>query len=380
VMSSPGATPLTHFAPPERLPPEAIAREVAEMDQLGTLIPVLDSMPDVVMILNRQRQILFGNKALRDFADARQCACFEGLRPGELLNCQQAATAPQGCGTGEACRTCGAVNAILAGLAGKSARHECHISTPLNDALDLRIFASPFHWHGCDYVLVVASDISDQKRRQVLERIFFHDILNTAGGIQGLAELIATDTSSADSLSPILRASAESLVHEIKSQRLLLAAENRELQVTPAPLAALAELEAVASFYRHHSVAEGKTVTIDPGTADFAFLCDAAILQRVLGNLLKNALEASRPGDAVSLGAKSSPEEYVFWCHNPGCIPRDAQLQIFHRSFTTKGDGRGVGTYGVKLLTDRYLGGRVSFTSTPGDGTRFLITLPVLSA
>ena len=52
-------------------------------------------------------------------------------------------------------------------------------------------------------------------------------------------------------------------------------------------------------------------------------------------------------------------------------FPVDAQLQIFQRSFSTKGSGRGVGTYSIKLLGEQYLRGRVGFTSSETDGTAF---------
>jgi len=370
----------TFFAPAERLDAAALARQCSDLENLDTLIPVFDSMPDVVMILNRQRQIIYGNKVLRELAQSRHCLDFVGLRPGELLDCRQAGLAPGGCGTGEACRTCGAVNAILAGLSGQSANLECHIGTRLNDALDLRIFANPFRWHEEDYVLVVASDISDQKRRQVLERIFFHDILNTAGGLQSIAELISLDSSTIKIFSADLLTTAEALVNEIKSQRLLLAAENRELQVEAVPLTSRAQLEAAANVYHHHPVAAQKKIVIDPEADDIAFLADPTLLQRVLGNLLKNALEACRPGDTVRLGCSLLPHQLCFWVANPGCMPREAQLQVFQRSFSTKGAGRGIGTYSVKLLTERYLGGEVCFTSSHEEGTCFQVQLPIKPA
>ena len=41
------------------------------------------------------------------------------------------------------------------------------------------------------------------------------------------------------------------------------------------------------------------------------------------------------------------------------------------------GAGRGIGTYSIRLLGERYLGGRVSFDSTPEAGTTFRIHLPL---
>ena len=53
----------------------------------------------------------------------------------------------------------------------------------------------------------------------------------------------------------------------------------------------------------------------------------------------------------------------------------DIQLQIFQRSFSTKGLTRGLGTYSVKLLTENYLKGKVSFMSNALEGTVFSVEL-----
>jgi sensor histidine kinase regulating citrate/malate metabolism len=58
-------------------------------------------------------------------------------------------------------------------------------------------------------------------------------------------------------------------------------------------------------------------------------------------------------------------------------IPHDVQLQIFQKSFSTKGKGRGLGTFSIKLLTERYLGGTVHFVSSEETGTVFTIEFPV---
>jgi len=94
--------------------------------------------------------------------------------------------------------------------------------------------------------------------------------------------------------------------------------------------------------------------------------------------MTKNALEASRPGETVSLGCDQKDNGIAFWVHNPGVMPPDVQLQIFQRSFSTKGAGRGIGTYSIKLLTERYLMGTVSFTSSSGQGTTFRVCCPDL--
>jgi hypothetical protein len=63
-------------------------------------------------------------------------------------------------------------------------------------------------------------------------------------------------------------------------------------------------------------------------------------------------------------------------------MAEDVKRQLFQRSFSTKqGNGRGIGTYSVKLLTERYLRGTVDFVSpAPEGGTVFSVRLRPPSA
>ena len=366
----------TDFASAERLSGTQIAEQVATLESGGRLKSLIDSMPSLVALLNDERQVLLGNEAWENLARSLRKESFEGMRLGEFLSCRRAVSADFGCGTTEACRTCGATQAILCARAGQRTSKECRIATVTRDGYAFLVSTSPFEWQGRGYVLLVLNDISGEKRRQVLEKIFFHDVLNTASGVSGIAALIAGEPALCVELKDDLLLSADTLVNEIKSQRMLLAAEQDQLQVQLAPVSAKEALESARHLYRNHPVAAGRRIEIDPSGAGFTVKTDPTILQRVLTNMLKNALEASKQGDIVWLGADAGPEAYTFWCQNSGEIPDDVALQVFQRSFSTKGVGRGIGTYSIKLLGERFLGGRVSFTTSAEEGTRFQITLP----
>lgn len=371
--------PTTHFAPAERATPEEVDASYRSIAGSDLLRLILDAMPDSVMVLNRFRQIVFGNRAVVDLARSLGSPGYLGLRPGELLSCRHAVALEAGCGTGIACRTCGAVLAIIEAIEGRRDTRECRISrrSPQGpEALDFRVWTTPFQWQGCDYVLFVAADIADEKRRRVLERIFYHDILNTAGVISTMTGMLADGAIEFEEVKDDLCHASETLVHEIKSQRILLAAENSELAIKWETLRTRAFLEELAHTFRNHEVAHGRRIEIAPGAADREFVSDPALLARVLGNLVKNALEASAEGQVVTLGCRDDGREIAFTCRNEQAIPHDVQLQIFQRSFSTKGSDRGIGTYSVKLLTEKYLRGRVSFASTPEVGTVFIVTLP----
>jgi signal transduction histidine kinase len=366
----------TACASPESRSPTEILAAIERIGDFDAMQSILDQVPEFAILLNAERQILFGNQAVRRFAQGLGVDSIFGLRIGELFGCRNLAKAPSGCGTSEGCRTCGALQATLLAQHGTRTVMECRIATRTGTAYDLRVTASPFRLHDQEFALVLLGDISAEKRRQILERVFFHDVLNTAGGVSGLLTLMADDPSLYQALKDDLVVSSENLVNEIKNQQLLLNAENGQLQLHPEQVAAAEVLTNVEQVYSHHPVAEGKTITLQLDHADFVLATDPILLKRVLGNMVKNALEASKPGETVTLGAEPRDGGFEFWCHNNAVMPREVQLQLFQRSFSTKGSGRGIGTYSIRLFGEQYLGGRVGFLTGLEQGTRFHLWLP----
>jgi len=382
--------PLPAFTPSgvplgARTPEEAISHQYFSFASNHLLVTLLDAIPDFVIILNRTRQIVFANSAVMDFAHVnhRQLLC--GPRPGELFHCRESSRAHLGCGTGEVCRTCGAIRAILTAQAGERACEECRILTSDgpngSEALDLKIWTTPFPWDGDSFTLVVASDISDVKRRHVLERTFFHDVLNTAGSLMGLAQLLQSGDIPFDEVKDDLASTSEALVNEIRTHRILLAAESGQLPTTPVQFGSSEAITETISTSKGLDESRGKIIARGDDE-NIPLVADRTLLHRVLSNLLKNALEATPHQGTVTIGCRRDtlPDGRPgaeFFVHNPGVMPAAAKLQIFQRSFSTKGAGRGIGTYSVKLLGEKYLSGRVGFESTETDGTRFHVTIPL---
>jgi signal transduction histidine kinase len=246
-------------------------------------------------------------------------------------------------------------------------------------ALDLRVWSRPIEVEGEPFSVFSMVDISDEKRREALERIFFHDVLNTAGGVKGLADLmvqVGMNESGIREVAGMVAESADHLLDEISAQRALSAAESRELQVTAQALHSLELLNQLTRVFHSYCLAASKTIQVDPMASDITLVSDAVLLQRVLMNLAKNALEATAAGGTVTLGAHAEGDLVSFTVHNATVMPQDVQSQVFARSFSTKGSGRGLGTYSIKLITERYLGGKVSFVSNAEIGTRFTVSYP----
>lgn len=370
----------TEFAPAKRASQVVVDNQARSVGQTTMLVRVLDTVPDIVLVLNAERQIVYANESCVEFLALTDAECLHGLRPGEALHCVHASITEGGCGTTEFCRTCGAVGAVLASQEGRQVARECRITlAPDGDALDLLVWATPFELQGDKYTVLAVSDISHEKRRQALERVFFHDILNDAGGLQGLLDMLreAESAREIEQYREMLYQLSCKLVEEIKSQRTLTLAENGDLELEPNSVTSGELLSDMAVTYRNHPAAEGRTIILDDAAEDVPLVTDDALARRVLGNMTKNALEASHKDDTVTLGCRRLPDGVEFFVHNPTFMPREIQLQVFQRSFSTKGIGRGLGTYGMKLLGEKYLGGSIRFESSPEDGTTFFAQLPL---
>jgi nitrogen-specific signal transduction histidine kinase len=338
---------------------------------------VVDATDAYVAILDRDQEVVFANKALLDVFDGDLIRAL-GRRFGELLGCQNADGEPTGCGSTAACLECGARMAVEAVGSAPSAQEECRILRKDGDPVDLEVNVVPMFVGSTRYTVLTALDISDRKRRAALERIFFHDIMNTASGMQGLSTMVrSVPTEERDELLDLIETTSNQLIEEISAQRELLAAEASELETAPQHIHSLQMLHTVVGLYSSHEVAAGKTLVVAPDSDDVEFSADPALLSRVLGNLTKNALEASHAGETVTLACRRDNDEVAFTVHNPAFIPAGAQTQIFLRSYTTKGQGRGLGTYSSRLITKRYLHGDLDFESTPSEGTTFTARYPV---
>ena len=368
----------TQFAPAERAPDI----RVQDLHQLLSGIPLLQkilcSVPDILLFLNEHRQIVFANDAAFCFLGVEPTPDLLGNRPGEAFGCVHATQTEGGCGTTEFCQTCGAAKAILDAQRGNSDVKECRIALKDSwDALDLKVSTAPFDYQGERFTICALQDIGHEKRRKALERTFFHDVLNTAGGLRGFAELLLeSDPEEVPEVADRVSRISRQLIEEIETQRSLLAAEANELSVNLVELKTREVLEELAVVYRRHEVAKGKNVAIADDCEKVTFRSDHALLLRVLGNMLKNALEATAVQGNVSLGARLDADQVEFWVANPTYMPRDVQLQVFKRSFSTKGPGRGIGTYSIRLLVSKYLSGTVDFTSSVEQGTTFRSRLP----
>lgn len=367
----------THFLPAETASPEEVRRQSELILSAPLVTEMLDGMINFALVLNRQRQAVYVNKPFREFLSSHGIEGLIGKRMGNLVGCKHPPEAEGGCGTTEACERCGAAQALAHALKGEPASGECRIlSRSAGDDLDLKVSTKPLKVGGEEFLLLSLLDISSDKRRSVMERLFFHDVINTAGGVQGLLSVMeASSPGEAAGYVPTAARAADRMVEQILAQKDLAAAERGELRPRAEPVRSAEFLAEVAGLFSAHEVAKDKKLVVAADCEDVALLTDKTLLSRVIGNLAKNALEAERAGATVTLGCRKEGGRAVFTVHNPSRMPEESRLQVFQRSFSTKGAGRGLGTYSIRLLSERYLKGKVSFAVGP-DGTTFRAEYP----
>lgn len=110
---------------------------------------------------------------------------------------------------------------------------------------------------------------------------------------------------------------------------------------------------------------------------------DPVLLRQVINNLVVNAIQYSSPPQSkivATIEQRSVDYKISLWDNGIG-IPREAQKKIFSKFYRADNAqikdaiGSGLGLYIAKMLI-ALLGGKVSFRSSPKDGTTFFVTMP----
>jgi signal transduction histidine kinase len=360
-----------------RAAPERLAREIRAVSESPVVTAVLEVADAVLLVLNPERQIVGFNSRV---AQVKAPEDVLGLRPGEAFGCVNA-TSPGGCGSTSACETCGALGAILGCQErGRPIEAECLIRTDgaRGRMLEFNVRATPVDVELTRFTVVSLRDISSEKRREVLEQVFFHDVLNTVTGLRGWSYRLRRKGADVSAASDRIDFLTGQLEREICDHRALLLAESGTLAPERSPLRTGALLHDAASVFAGHPAARDRQLEIGQPADDVELVSDRALLLRILVNMVRNALEATPAGGGVRLCCERDAHGVHLSVHNEGVIPPEVQARIFQRSFSTKAQrGRGLGTYSMKLFGERYLGGEVSFVSTAETGTRFSVRLPV---
>ena len=205
-----------------------------------------------------------------------------------------------------------------------------------------------------------------------------HEIGNPVTGIACLAQNLESETDDHE-----VRVTSRQIIDQTKRiseivQTLVGFSHGGSFASERPQMLALAECirEAVDLVHLSHG-ARKVNIRVDCSPA-ISLTADRTRLIQVFVNLLTNACDASKPGDAVTVRARLADGEVLIEVIDSGeGMATDLLAQVFEPFVTTKGPrhGTGLGLSVVYRIVQDH-GGVISIDSRLGEGTRVLLKLP----
>ncbi len=367
-----------------RKPIELVSRERKLIDSLDFFKEIFNSISTVTLVLNSNRQILYASNDFLETFKIGSETLLMGKRPGEAIFCKHSNESTYGCGNSTSCSVCGLLQSVIESRkTNKKVTRETRITAIDNGIsvhLELSVTSVPIVIADNQFHIVTLTDISSEKRKLQLEKIFLHDLFNTVGGISGLSDVFnySQDIETQNEIVDFLGKSSKVLIEQVSSYRDILQAESGDLEVKNLEIQSDDIINEAISLISYNKALKPNIIKAS-NSENIKLTTDKVLLSRILVNMLKNATEAEYNLESkVVIGSNIKEGLVRFWVKNNKVIPRDVQKQIFQRSFSTKGSNRGLGTYSMKLLGEKYLEGKVGFNSDKEDKTLFYIELPYL--
>jgi signal transduction histidine kinase len=224
-----------------------------------------------------------------------------------------------------------------------------------------------------------ALDGRDRQLKMMLAGVA-HEVRNPIGGMQLFAGLLAEElgansgsgAGSGEALGHVRRIQGEiEYLQRIVEEFLAFA---REQRVAREPLEAEAVVEAAGHLALSDAASREVKVTVEAGRATLHG--DQALLVSAVGNLLKNAVQASPSGAEVRVRGVVQDGRYRIEVEDAGAgIPAEQQEKIFEPFFTTREKGTGLGLPLARKIAAAHRG-QLTVSSRPGR-TVFTLELPV---
>ncbi len=237
--------------------------------------------------------------------------------------------------------------------------------------------------------IVVFSDLTEVRRLEVaLERSrrlaalgelaasLAHEIRNPLGAISGSFQILASSPSLADEDATLIQIISREL-HRM--ERLIgdMLGYARPKQTRPGPvdIGKLAGEIVQISVKGQEWVGRNLKTSVEQG-AELVAEVDSAQMRQVIWNLLRNAAQATEPGDNIETSVRREKDNIVIEIRDSGCgIPAEDRGKIFDPFYSSRERGLGIGLALCKRIVDDH-GGEIAALPREGGGSVFRVTLP----
>ena len=217
--------------------------------------------------------------------------------------------------------------------------------------------------------------------REEVERITHHDLKNPLGSILSLSSMLAGDRTLGASHRESVQLIEESAFYMLnllgrsldlyKMETGTYPFEPKSVELEPLLAKVLAELAHQADGKRVH-------MEIDVPESTPAVAADELLSHSMIGNLVKNAIEAAPEGTRVRLAVKVDEGWVRIGVHNMGAVPEEIRERFFDKYVTCgKSGGTGIGTYSARLMAETQHG-TIAFTTSEEEGTAVSVSLPAV--
>ncbi len=350
--------------------------EAAVLSERQRLFDVLETMPAMVCLITSDYHIAFANRSFRDrFGESKGRPCFEFCW-----------------GQSEPCKFC---ESLIPLKTGKP--HNWEVTGPDGSVIEAHDY--PFtDIDGKRLVLEMDIDITTRKKAeaQALEsarKLKDAERLAAIGATAGMVghdirnplQAITSDVYLAKSELANLPNSEEkkNILESLEETEKNIDYINKivqDLQDYTRPINPKIEESDLNQVFegilKKNGIPSNVDVNVRISKDARAIKADAYYLNRIMSNLITNAVQAMPQGGKLNIKAHKEKGETVIAVEDTGVgIPKDVQAKIFTLMFTTKSKGQGFGLPVVKRMTES-LCGTVTFESEVGKGTKFIVRLP----
>ena len=348
-----------------------LSQQVGTLKQTNQrLLTVLESMSEGVVAVDQRQRILFLNDAARQLLriSAQEV---EGRSLLEVVRHH-------------------VLHQIVENVLNKAEPCRAELDTAGPDRRHLAVQATAFPGMPPPGAVLVLHDITELRRLENMRQEFFanvsHELKTPLSSIKAYAETLLTTSVDEDNRRRFvvrIQEQAERL-HQLILDMLSLSrleSGHQALEIGRVPLRQT--VEAVVSQYQPAAEAKQIELKIDTASSDLDVRADAEGLHHILGNLIDNAIKYTPESGCVTVGWKAEDDHALIEVCDTGIgIPAESQLRIFERFYRVDKarfrvlGGTGLGLSIVKHLVQSF-GGSVDVESRPGEGSTFIVRLPL---